>query len=222
MPKKNALMGLAWSMLPEKAIIARLANQLVKHQENHYYYGRDVKQFELKEAVRKTQPPYGYLKKRVEALPAEISRQNEIRRKRRLSREVPETPSLQVRRNIVADRLTGRRGNCFYVRRIGATRIVIQSHNHELFVDLIRNDGKRACFRATYYQGYAYVPCFRTTLVNIFHSVDGSEALVEETRAGASIRLNFDLWLTEVTYTDGRVARLPWDRSASCTVVSAP
>ena len=112
-------MKLAWASLPERAIHARLANQLLRGGGS-FQHG-DVVISKVKDAVRSiTFPPRGFLQKRTVGAAAEMMRQRQIHLKR--ARSTPyewARPRLQDRRNNVARaRISLTLGSCSDVRTI--------------------------------------------------------------------------------------------------------
>jgi hypothetical protein len=71
----NPLLDLAWAFLPEPVVVARVAHQIL---EEGWEWVRGEK-MEVRAIVRKSRPPRGLGKKRLEAVVAEMKRQDAIR-----------------------------------------------------------------------------------------------------------------------------------------------
>lgn len=111
----SPLEKLAWSALTEKAIIARVANQLLRRNID----GRRGEKTAVKDAVRESCPPRGFLGSRYEGVLKELKRQKPIRHKRAYSFAPYEERQLRVttRRNRVAKaRLGAQTDRCSDVR----------------------------------------------------------------------------------------------------------
>lgn len=125
----SPLTRLAWASLPERAIVARVSNELLRRGVD----GSRGEKGKVKDAVRETYPPRGFLGTRYEAVMRELGRQKPILYKRR--QYTPFTwsrPSPPRRRQLVAEALLGRTvGGCYDVRVITGHAIYV--------VDIYRN-----------------------------------------------------------------------------------
>jgi hypothetical protein len=97
---RSPLTDLAWASLPERAIISRVANELLRRGIDG---GRGEKG-DVKDAVRASCPPRGLLTSRYQGVLAALAVQKGVRNKRRWDAApyVWERPTLEMRRLLVA------------------------------------------------------------------------------------------------------------------------
>lgn len=211
--KQHPLVSLGWSMLPEHALVRRLANKLIREEGIR---SLEYNKTRIRDAVRGTHPPYGFLQKRIEALTTEIPRQAAIIRKRRRMREdqaedrITKVRSKEerminaVRRILGLDYYDCRKGT---IERFGSVQVIVAEAYHPKLY--IRKDGLFHKWNLSRYRSY---DSHTGRFLNAFHPDAG---LDEWIRKGYGFRFDFDSLATVLTGPSGEQVRLSWLESGS-------
>ncbi len=209
----NPLLDLAWAFLPEPVAVARVAHQIL---EEGWTWTRGEKG-EVRALVSKSRPPRGFAKKRLDAVVAEMARQDKIRDTRLQSpidwsawRPGPES----VRRQTVAERLLGDTSGsmtCLSLSGANGSRVLlVENHGwgRENEIVIFRPRPKigpcqQIRIPVGHHRDYRHATA---ALLGQFAPVPVRAAMLSQ----RAVRLNFDRLATEIEQKDGSSKSYPW------------
>jgi len=212
----NPLLDLAWSMLPERAIVARVTNGIVRKglRWAHGYQG------DVKRMVKDSRPPRGEYVPRLNAVIDSLDAQREIRRERGrhggpIDWSKYEQPDRRTRRGKAFRRYTNGQiygVTCNLIRRIGNTRVLVGSTGYRNSLLVLLQNGVQTKFKiSNSEQSLAQILLqdFDTKLLP-----NDRRAVVEQAiEQGAAISFDFQAYTTTVRYKDGREHVIDWRES---------
>jgi len=211
----NPLIQLAWAGYTEPTIIAKVASVVI---ERRWTWRRGCKT-DIRALVKASCPPRGQFKSRLEAILAEVSRQKELRQRRRgnalinWSRWRPADP-VSRRRAIFKFRVNAPvfTGECFSFVAVNNHRLFLVSEyqdNYRLQLVRITPDGSISAYVVhprNYYDSKA-----RTVSQAISCLIKCKlfkQALIKGTRFEVDVTKGTTIFY----YNDGAVKEVPWQR----------